>query len=679
MKDAPAYPPRLALRFFRWYCHPRLADHIEGDLLEVYTERVRKGKLRADMLFIVDVLLLFRRGIIRPAEGYQQANAYSMYKSYWKIGWRNLWNNKTYSLINIGGLGVGLTVAMLIGLWVVDELHYNRSFDNYERIATVYHNLTFDGRIFSINTAPYPLGAELKNNFAELESVVEATEPTDHVVGISGKRLSGKTMFVDPEFASVFSLHILEGSTNGLGSLRSVMLSKSLAKSLLGENAVGTTVKLDNRDELLVTAVFEDLPTNSALGEVRMLVPMDYFFTLPEHREQKTLWGGFDFQCFVMLKRGQSFGPLESKIGRFLADRSTEQAKTLKPEGILFPMSRWHLYADFKDGKNIGGKIKYVWMFGTVGIFVLLLACINFMNLSTARSERRSKEVGVRKVMGSMRSQLVQQFLSESFLVVTAGFMLAVVVVSMSLPLFNAMTDKQISIPWNNGYFLLTAASFIVITSLLAGSYPAVYLSAFSPVRVLKGALTPSRQASLPRQVLVVFQFTVSIALIITTIIVFQQLQYAKNRPAGFDREAIIYVEMKSKELRAANYNLLRNDLVATRVVTNMGTSNFPITGGMGAEAAITWEGKDPSVQPIIAMNSCSFDYPQTSGFEFLQGRDFSPEFRTDSAAMIVNEEAAKLFAGNDHRVLGKKVTWDGKEHEIIGVIKDQIRWSPFS
>jgi ABC-type antimicrobial peptide transport system permease subunit len=410
-----------------------------------------------------------------------------------------------------------------------------------------------------------------------------------------------------------------------------------------------------------------------------MLLPMSYYFTISEStRKKMNNWEDYDFQCYVLLNDKTSFGQAEPKIRNVLYQKASGDGKAIKPEGILFPMEKWHLYSEFKDGKNIGGKIQFVWMFGMIALFVLLLACINFMNLSTARSEKRSKEVGIRKVMGSGRNQLVNQFLSESLLVVLLAILTAVLIVIVCLPWFNELATKKITIPWGNAYFLLLSILFVIITSVLAGSYPALYLSSFNPVRVLKGTFTAGRYSMVPRKVMVVFQFAISTAMIIGTIVVFQQIQHAKERPVGFDRKGIIHIGVRTQDLAKADYNSLRSELLSTGVVENMAKSDFPITGGASADASLTWQGKDPAFRPLVAMNSCSHDFPKTNGFQFVEGRDFSREFSTDSSALIVNEMAASLFS--DKSAIGKKIKFgSGKEREIIGVIKDQVRWAPFS
>ncbi|HEY5747160.1 MAG TPA: ABC transporter permease [Chryseolinea sp.] len=599
-----------------------------------------------------------------------------MLKNYFTIGWRNIIRTKGYSFINICGLAMGMAVAILIGLWVFDELNYNKSFKNYERLGQLYHHLTFGEEIMTINDVPEPIGEALKSNYAEFEEVAITSWPGEHIVAYDEKKSSASGLFVEPPFASMFSVQMVQG-TRALTDVHSVILSKTLATSLFGDAAVGKMVKFDNRDLLMITGVFEDFPSNSEFADIKMLLPMGYFFSINEtNRKALDNWESYSFQCFVLLKNEALFSEVEPKIKHVLYEKASNDGKSMKPEGIIFPMKKWHLYGVFKDGINTGGQIKFVWMFGIIGVFVLLLACINFTNLSTARSEKRSKEVGVRKVMGSARNQLVAQFLSESLLMVTIGFSLALAIAAFSLPWFNALADKKMTIPWMDPNFILTSLAFIMITGALAGSYPALYLSSFSPVKVLKGAFKASRFAALPRKVMVIFQFTTSIVLIISTMVVFLQIQHAKDRPVGFDREGILHLAVRTEALAKANYNSLRHELLSSGAVENMALSDFPVTGAASADASLTWEGKDPALRPLVAMNSCSHDFPKTNGFQFVEGRDFSREFGTDSASVIINELFAKLIS--EKNIIGKKLTFNGKEREIIGVIKDQVRWTPF-
>ncbi len=675
-------PPPLAQRLLKSFLRKGLAEEVRGDLDEkFYSDIKKKSALKAKLNYWYQVMNYLRPFAIRKSKS-TYLNNYAMFQSYFKIGWRNLLRNEGYSLINIGGLAVGMAVAILIGLWVYDELSFNKSFANFNRVAMVQHHLNFGDEIFTTNAVPYPIGNELKKNYAEFDEVVMASEQHEHIVGYEEKKFSKSGLFIEPKFMEMFSVALPQGRHALLKEIHSVVLCKTLADELVGDNAIGKIIKFDNRDNLMVSGVFEDFPSNSQFSDVKMLLPMDYYFATNDGaKKQMNSWEDYSFQCFVLLNEKASFAEVDPKLKSFLFQRISGDGKALKPEGFLFPAEKWHLYADFKNGKSSNGKIQFVWMFGIIAVFVLLLACINFMNLSTARSEKRSKEVGIRKVMGSMRNQLVSQFLNESLLVVVLAFLLAIVIVVLSLPWFNELASKKMTIPLSNLYFVTTSFAFVFITSMLAGSYPALYLSSFNPVIVLKGTFKAGRFASLPRKVMVVFQFTISTALIVVTIVVFQQIEHAKSRPVGFDRENILHISVRTQDLSKTNYNSLRHELLSTGAVDNMAKSDFPITGGASADASLTWDGKDPAFRPLIAMNSCSHDFPKTCGFQFVEGRDFSREFSTDSSAIVVNELAATLISDKSGKsVIGKKIKFaSGKQREVVGVIKDQVRWTPFS
>ncbi len=673
-------PPKYFLKFFRWYCHPKLSSHIEGDLVEEYNKALRKkGRFRADVKFVVDVMLLCRPGIIRPAAGVSRVNRLGMVVSYFTIGWRTLLRGRGYTVINISGLAIGMAAAVAIGLWLFDELNYDKNFRNYPRIAKVYHHLTFDDQVYTHEGVPYPMGAELQSKFGEIESTTMATDQAEHLLNFEETNVSKMGLFVGPDFADMFSLQMLHGTTTGLNETRSIILAKTLADDLIGENPLGKMIRLDSKEDLIISGVFEDFPSNCAFADVKILLPMElYFINNESAARQRERWESYDFQCFVLLNEKASFQTVGIKMAKLGYDKGGQAMKAIKPEGFLFPMEKWHLYPEFKDGKSTGTKVQYIWMFGIIGIFILALACINFMNLSTAKSEKRSKEVGIRKVLGSARDQLIHQFLTESAIVAIIAFITGVVLVALTLPFFNDLAGKKIVIPWNDGIFALSSAGFVVVAILLAGSYPALYLSSFNPIKVLKGTFKTNRAALIPRKVLVIFQFVISAALVIGTVVVFQQIQYGKNRPAGFDRDGIIYLGVRTPGLAKANYNTLRAELLATGVVENMAKSDFPITGGASADPTLTWEGKDPAFRPLVAFNSCSHDFPKTSGFQFVEGRDFSRELAGDSSAVIVNEMAARLLS--DKSPVGKKIIiGNGKEKLVIGVVKDQMRNTPFA
>lgn len=600
-----------------------------------------------------------------------------MLKSFIIISWRNLVRSKGFSLINISGLSVGMAVAILITLWVYDEITANRTFPGYENIGEMRHNLTFGGDIITHDGNPYGYGEKLKSTFAEVSDVAQASILKDHVVSMGDRKFSRKGWFVDPSFVDIFSVKTIAGSHDALKDARSIMINQTLAKALAGDDAIGKMVRFDSHSDFIIAAVFEDFPSNSKFSDVAMLLPMAFHANFDaQSRAAIASNENFDYSTFIVVNEGVEMEEFSPKIRDVLFNASNEQVKSINPRSFIFPMDKWNLYNEFKDGENTGGKIQFVWMFSIVGAFVLLLACINFVNLSTARAERRAKEVGVRKVMGSMRQQLFGQFLCESFMIVLLAFVVSIAVVSTALPWYNALTEKLLVIPWNEAWFVIATVSFMIATGFLAGSYPALYLSSFRPVVVLKGSPRVGHSSILSRKSLVVFQFGISIVIIICTLTVFQQISHTRSRPVGFDLDNLIFIQMRTTELRNADYNLLRNDLLATGIVENMATSDFPITGGMSGNASTTWPGKDPAQQPLIAINKVSHDFPKTNGFQFIEGRDFSRDFASDSSAVIINEMAAELIAPGKSAI-GVKITWGGQDHEVIGVIKDQIRWGP--
>jgi ABC-type antimicrobial peptide transport system permease subunit len=369
------------------------------------------------------------------------------------------------------------------------------------------------------------------------------------------------------------------------------------------------------------------------------------------------------------LKEGSDVNKVSAKIKNV----PTPYIKDWTEETMLHPMDRVHLYDEFKNGKETGGRIQFVWLFGIIGVFVLLLACINFMNLSTARSEKRAKEVGIRKTVGSLKSQLIAQFLSESVLVAFIAFFISLIFVQLSLNFFNGLADKQTSIPWTNPVFWLLAIGFALFTGIISGVYPAFYLARFEPIKVLKGNIHVGRFASIPRKLLVVTQFTVSIALIIGTIIVFRQIQFAKDRPVGYNRASLITVPLSSPLW--GHYDAIRNDLLATGAVENLAESSYTATG-FGQNNSMEWRGKDPHLVVFFRDVNVTHDFGRTIGWKVKDGRDFSKEFATDSAATILNEAAAKIV--NFENPIGETIKYSNKNYRIVGIVKDMVTESPY-
>ncbi|MFN3849122.1 MAG: ABC transporter permease [Spirosomataceae bacterium] len=604
-----------------------------------------------------------------------------MLQNYLKIALRNLLKNKVYSFINIMGLAAGMAVATLIGLWIYDELSYNKSFKNYSKLGQVQMYQTFNEQRGPQQAIPLPLGSELKK-FPNFKEVSLASWNFEHIVAAGENKFTKRGMYVEPNFTKMFSLEIVKGTQNGLQDVNVVMLSESLAKSLYGDtDPIGKTVKLDNKANVSITGVFKDFPNNSEFQDVSIFIPWSYYLAEQEWvKGSLNIWDNNSWQCFVQLDQNADFEQSNAVIKSLVFNRIPKPLQTLNPEVFIHPMSKWRLYSDVKDGKYEGGRISFVWLFGIIGLFVLLLACINFMNLSTARSEKRAKEVGIRKAVGSVRGQLINQFLSESILTVVFAFIVSVLLVVLSLSWFNNLASKEMALPYTNPYFWVISIVFILVTGLLSGSYPALYLSSFEPVRVLKGTFRAGRFAAIPRKVLVVVQFTVSVTLIIGTIIVYQQIQHAKNRPVGYDRNNLIYVMINTPDLEKAKYETIRTDLLNSGAVEEVSKSSSPVTNIWSNSVGFDWEGKKPNEQPLFSTISTSHNYGKTIGIQIIEGRDFSTEFKTDTAAMIINEAAAKVLGFKNP--IGKYVTWtsnDSQKRQIIGVAKNMTMESPFN
>lgn len=673
--DLPT-PPRFALRFFRWYCHPSLVDHIEGDLLEEYAHRFRtSGKTTADIRFLMDVILLLRPDIIKSRTPSHHLNSYAMYKSYFKVGWRNLLRDKGYSFLNIGGLTLGIVVATCIGLWVQDELDFNKEHQHYDRIAAVMQHNTIDGRIDTYSNQSYQLGAALRQEYNTYFRHVAMSYATGGILANNERVFSLRGSFMDADGPEILSLQFVEGAGTGLEDPTSLLLSESAAKSLFhNESALGQLVKLDNSVELKVVGVYRDVSSASSFSnELEFIAPLE----IEIKRGNRSIgWNNNWIQVFVQLNDHTDLHEASRAIREVKIKNVNDYDKRFKPELFLHPMSRWHLYSGFQNGINTGGMIEFVWLFGAIGVFVLLLACINFMNLSTARSQKRGKEVAVRKVIGSVRGQLVRQFFSESLLVVIIAFFAALVLVQLSMPLFNEIAGKSIRLEWTNTTLWIVSCSLILFTTLLAGSYPALYLSAFNPIQVLKGTLKRGSYASLPRRILVVAQFTISVTLVIGTIVVYQQIQHARNRPLGYELNGLLTLPIKTGEVKRS-YVAMRDELLTSRIASHVSTSETTVTNLWWSDWGFEWRGKDPNMQDNIYRGCVDYDYGKTVGWKVKEGRDFSRTSGTDSSAMILNETAVK-YMGFEHPV-GETVRAYGRTYTVIGVVEDMVTQSLYS
>lgn len=698
MKSQSPMPPRLLHRFFRWFCHPKLFDHIEGDLLEVYLRRcTERGKRTADWLFVIDVILLFRPGIIRPPEGSQRMNAYGMYKSYLTIGWRNLVRNKGYSLINVSGLAIGMMVAIFNGLWIWDEFSFNRQFENYDRIAQVavvgIRAEAGDGGTWLGTTMTYPLATELMEKYSQHFTYITRVSNEGAKILAAGETLiTARGFYADLNAPDLFSLEMIKGTRKGLNDPHSILISASTAYSLFGTgDAMGQTVRINNKSDVIVTGVFSDFDQNNEFKNIQFIAPWSLYLLENKWIEQRAVnnWRNHFIKIYVEIPEDQTFAAVLDQVkGALHFDPADEDyAKKLSHEHLhLYPMSEWHLHPPWMNMGSLE-PVLMIKLVGVIGAFVLALACINFINLSTARAEKRSKEVGIRKTIGSVRTQLIGQFFSESLLVVTGSFALALVLAYLLLPGFNLLAQKDISMPWTSGWFWLAGFSIVMITGTLAGGYPALYLSSFNPVQAIKGTFRAARMAALPRKVLVVFQFSISVVLIIGTVVMYEQVQYAKNRPVGYDRQGLLMIHKRTTDFNG-KYEVLRTALKSTGVVDEVSESMGPATEIYSGNNGWDWKGKEASTDVdrdrSLATLSISHLHGKTMGWQFIMGRDFDINLANDSSGLVITEAAMK-FMGLEHPV-GEPVTWTWWEdksrvlhYTIIGVIKDLVMDSPYA
>ncbi len=611
-----------------------------------------------------------------------------MLKNYFTIAWRNLVKTKGYSFINIGGLALGMSVAIIIGLWVNDELSFNKVHENYDYVAQVMKAGTYQGKHYSGQTyLQYPMLHELQTTYgANFKYVVPRQGTYDAILSIGDKKITKTGTNIGEDGPEMYTWRMIYGTRSGLKDPQSFMISKSTADALFGDgDPVGKLVKLDNEKEATVSGVFEDFPKNSELYGLDFARPWAaYIRDNPWVKDQG--WQNHFFQIYVQIQPSTNFETVEANIKdlEINATRNLDYMQDwlkFKAEVHVNPMSRWHLYSNYKEGALQDGPIQLVWFIGSIGVFVIVLACINFMNLSTARSEKRAKEVGIRKTLGSRRKQLIGQFFAESFLVVIIAFAFALVIVFSALPWFNTISQKAMQLPLASAAFWTVSALFLFVTGMLAGSYPALYLSSFNPLKILKGSFRAGRLASIPRKALVVLQFTVSIILIASTGVIYHQLMFVKDRPVGYSREGLIMMQKKGKEFYD-KFETLRTELKSSGTVDEIADAGGPITTTWSGNGGFSWKGYDPNGDYGFSTLNVSADFGTTVGWEVIDGRTFSRDIASDSSGIIVNEAAVKqmkLEAPVGETVHWTNLAWNmDKDFHIVGVIHDMVMNSPF-
>ncbi|SJN23503.1 ABC transporter permease [Sphingobacterium sp. JB170] len=593
-----------------------------------------------------------------------------MIKNYFKIAYRSLKKNKGYASINIIGLAIGMAAAILILLWVNSQLSFDKIYPKADQLYGVGSVEPSDEGLSVWFSTPKPLAKVVKNEIPEINVVSRRSAAKGFLFTIGDKKIvAGFGSFVDSTFLNMFELPVLAGNAKtSLQAPSNIVLTKGLAISLFGStDVIGKTIKIDSSESVTVSAVLMDIPSNSRFAESEYFLPWTLMEKMGYSDEN---WSNSSVQLYVELDPQVNLEVVQQKIKGI-----TKKHSELRTENFLKQINRQYLYDDYKNGVAVGGKIEMVRVFIIIAVFILLIACINFMNLSTAQSEKRAKEVGIRKVIGAHKSTLIWLFLSESMLLAFVSGIIAIMMVALLLPSYSNLIGRDLSIPIGDVQFWLSFIGFILLTGLLAGSYPAFFLSSFQPIKVLKGKYVQTQQKFNPRKALVVTQFVVAVVLIISTLVIRQQLEYVQDRDPGYHKENIIYVA-ESGDIKN-NIELIKQALMDSGIAASVSRTMSPITERWSGWNGFSWDGKDPN--SIVEFNRQSADdnIVETVGLKLIQGRDFDlKKFPTDSMSAIINETAARTMGYKDP--VGNYFN-DGEDRFlIIGIVEDFIQESPF-
>jgi putative ABC transport system permease protein len=589
-----------------------------------------------------------------------------MFNNYFKTALRSLWKNKTYGFLNIFGLAIGIACAALIFLWVEDELNFNHHHKDLDRIGKIMENQTYDGKTFTFGATPGVLAPAMQNEIPGVQHVARTDWGSRKLFALGEKAVFEQGLYMDSSFFKIFDFPFIKGNQQQpFSQLHSLVISEKMAEKFFdnANNAFGKLLKVDSKDEYVVAGVFKDLPRNSTF-RFDWAAPFKIY---EDQNQWLSSWGNNGIQTFVKIAEHADLKQINQQLNGYIQSKDT--SAIAKP--FIFSIADWRLRSKFEEGKQVGGRIEYVRLFSIIAWIILVIACINFMNLATARSEQRAREVGVRKVMGAGKLSLVRQFLSESVLLSFISVILAVGIVYLSLSGFNKLVDKKLTLDLLKPVHLLSLVGIGLICGLVAGSYPSLYLSSFNPITVFKGLrIGGSTSAAIIRKGLVVTQFVISTVLIIGTIIIYQQIQYVKQRNIGYNKNDLVYMGLQGK--MNEHFSTIRNDLLATGMIQNAAVGNSPGLSMNSNSGDPKWRGKDPGSQILITKEWVSPEYISTLGLTIKRGRDFNPVADNDSMNIIVNESFAKLLKKDD--VIGELVETNGRpNYQIVGVVNDFV------
>ncbi|UII20924.1 ABC transporter permease [Fulvivirga ligni] len=595
-----------------------------------------------------------------------------MLKNYLLVTIRNLLKNRVYSFINITGLAIGIACAVLILLWVQHETSFDKFIPKEDRLYQVWANADFDGKINSWRSVPLPTYEALKDRHVNIVNSAVAGWGSTHLLKWEDTRFNKDGYAVSEEFLEMFEYPLLEGDASTvLDDPYSIVITESLAKALFGkEDAMGKLVRIDDANDLKVTGILKDIPSNSSF-QFEYLFPWKFRAIVEEWVvNNQDNWGNYSFQVYVEIDDADH----EEAVSESVAPMLTENGQDDMPRTFfLLPLSEWRLNSNFENGEATGGMGDYVKLFTIIAVFILLIACINFMNLATARSERRAKEVGVRKSVGSGRIELILQFIGESVFITFISYVLAILVSQLLLPYYNQLVEKDLTIDYLSLEFWMVSLGFIVLVGVVAGSYPAFYLSSFQPVKVLKGKVKVGKNASTPRKVLVTLQFGFAILLIIGTAVIYKQIQLVQSRDLGYEQENLLSIPMNNEMIK--NYRPLKLELQSSGLVESVTKSNSSITS-INSNNFLGWPGKPEDLKVIFTTIATEYDYTKTMGIKVLEGRDFSEDFKSDTSAIVINKAALDLM--DLEEPIGTQLDLWGSKRTLIGVVDNTLMGSPY-
>jgi putative ABC transport system permease protein len=589
-----------------------------------------------------------------------------MFKNYLKTAFRSLGKNKAYGLLNITGLAIGITCAALIFLWVEDELTYNHYFSNRDNLYKIKDRQTYDGTTFTFDATPGPLAAGIKAEIPGIKNTARTTWGNRILFSIDDKTIYEQGLYVDSSFLTMFHLKFIRGKvSNAFSELYSVVISQTMADRFFkSSDVIGKTLKVNNGQDYVVTGVIEDLPSNVSF-KFDWLAPFKIY---EEQNNWLQQWGNNGVLTYVETDPNANIGSINKQLDGYIQTKSSGAIAKMS----VYPMNRWRMYDSFVNGKEAPGRIKYVNLFSLIAWIILVIACINFMNLATSRSEQRAREVGVRKVLGAGKQKLIAQFINEAMFMSLISALLAIIMIYVILGAFNTLVEKELHLNLSSPVHILALLSIVFLCGLIAGSYPAFYLSSFNPIGVLKGLkLKNGGSAVFIRKGLVIVQFSISVILIISTILIYLQIQYVKDRDLGYSKQHLLFLSLRG-DMRQ-HFDVIKNDLLQTGLVQDASLSNNTVLQLGSNTGDFGWEGKDPSKKILITVEGVTPEYVSTMGMKLKRGRDFYPDVKSDSNNIIINESLAKLIGRKD--IVGSVIIRDGgnAKYTIVGVINDFV------